>query len=232
MGKCFIVEFPLKTELYQEHILNKRFEIARHIYNSLLNIMLKRYNEMIKTCLYRECVSNLKKANKKVQDSARDKLKILRRQYGFSEYDFFSQVKPLQKHFSDNIDSNVARSIASNAWRAFSDLLFGKAKKIRFKKHGEINTLRGKTNDSGIRFIDNMMTWSGQKMKKKLCIPVNEKAFTLKELMEADEVIVSSSSNFCMQATVIDGKPVGGKAPELLKKLQDALMEDFLEATN
>ena len=50
--------------------------------------------------------------------------------------------------------------------------------------------------------------------------------------MEADEVIVSSSSNFCMQATVIDGKPVGGKAPELLKKLQDALMEDFLEATN
>ena len=70
------------------------------------------------------------------------------------------------------------------------------------------------------------------KMCKKLCIPVNEKAFTLKELMEADEVIVSSSSNFCMQATVIDGKPVGGKAPELLKKLQDVLMEDFLEATN
>ncbi|MDY4078237.1 MAG: D-amino acid aminotransferase [Clostridium sp.] len=70
------------------------------------------------------------------------------------------------------------------------------------------------------------------KMCKKLYIPVNEKAFTLKELMEADEVIVSSSSNFCMQASVIDGKPVGGKAPELLKKLQDALMQDFLEATN
>ena len=31
----FIVQFPLKTELYQEDILNKRFEIGRKIYNSL-----------------------------------------------------------------------------------------------------------------------------------------------------------------------------------------------------
>ena len=34
----FIVEFPLKTEKYQEDILNKRFEIGRKIYNSLVNI--------------------------------------------------------------------------------------------------------------------------------------------------------------------------------------------------
>ena len=27
----FIVEFPLKTEKYQEDILNRRFEIGRHI---------------------------------------------------------------------------------------------------------------------------------------------------------------------------------------------------------
>ena len=31
----FVVEFPLKTEKYQEDILNKRFEIGRKIYNSL-----------------------------------------------------------------------------------------------------------------------------------------------------------------------------------------------------
>lgn len=34
----FIVEFPLKTEKYQEDILNKRFEIGRQIYNSLVNV--------------------------------------------------------------------------------------------------------------------------------------------------------------------------------------------------
>ncbi|OPJ57637.1 D-amino acid aminotransferase [Clostridium oryzae] len=69
------------------------------------------------------------------------------------------------------------------------------------------------------------------KMCKKLEIPVNETAFTLKELMEADEVIVTSSGQFCMSACEIDGKPVGGKAPELIKKIQDALLNEFLQET-
>jgi D-alanine transaminase len=69
------------------------------------------------------------------------------------------------------------------------------------------------------------------KMSKKLGIPVEETVFTVKEMMEADEVIVSSSSNFCMAVDEIDGVPVGGKAGELLRKLQEALMEEYLEAT-
>jgi len=69
------------------------------------------------------------------------------------------------------------------------------------------------------------------KMCKLFNIPVDETAFTLKELMEADEVIVTSSGQFCIIACEIDGKPVGGKAPELVKKLQDALLEEFLEET-
>ena len=36
----FIVRFPLKTEKYQEDILDKRFEIGRQIYNSLVNLTL------------------------------------------------------------------------------------------------------------------------------------------------------------------------------------------------
>ena len=69
------------------------------------------------------------------------------------------------------------------------------------------------------------------KMCKSFEIPVDETAFTLKELMEADEVVVTSSGQFCITACEIDGKPVGGKAPELVKKLQDALLNEFLEET-
>ena len=50
----FTVEFPLRTEKYQEDILNKRFEIGRNIYNSLVNVTQKRYKEMIKTKKYRD----------------------------------------------------------------------------------------------------------------------------------------------------------------------------------
>jgi D-alanine transaminase len=69
------------------------------------------------------------------------------------------------------------------------------------------------------------------KMSKTLGIPVDETVFTVKEMMEADEVIVSSSSNFCLSVCEIDGLKVGGKAPELLHQLQAALMDEYLTAT-
>ena len=62
---------------------------------------------------------------------------------------------------------------------------------------------------------------------RELGIPVDETPFTLQELLEADEVIVSSSGSFCLGADSVDGRPVGGKAPELLRRLQDLLMADF-----
>ncbi|HBX48440.1 MAG TPA: transposase, partial [Clostridiaceae bacterium] len=45
----FILNLKLKTEIYQEDILNKRFEIGRQIYNAVLRIALNKCNEMIKT---------------------------------------------------------------------------------------------------------------------------------------------------------------------------------------
>ena len=66
----------------------------------------------------------------------------------------------------------------------------------------------------------------------KLGVPVKEEPYSLDFLRSADEVIFSSSSNFCLVATELDGKPVGGKAPVLLKKIQAALLEDYLLATN
>ena len=51
-------------------------------------------------------------------------------------------------------------------------------------------------------------------------------------MMEAAEVIVTSSGTLCRPAEKIDGVSVGGGAPEILKKLQDALFGDFIEKTN
>ena len=69
------------------------------------------------------------------------------------------------------------------------------------------------------------------RMCKKLEIPVNETAFTLDDLYQAEEVIVTSSSNLCLHAESIDGKPVGGKQPEMLESIREALLKEFYEAT-
>jgi D-alanine transaminase len=70
------------------------------------------------------------------------------------------------------------------------------------------------------------------KFCRQLKIPVNETAFSLDEMMAADEVIVSSSGQFCIAASEVDDKPVGGKAPALLKLLQDTAVKDFTDKTN
>ena len=64
---------------------------------------------------------------------------------------------------------------------------------------------------------------------RELGIPTEERAFTVKELFEADEVIISSCGSFCLAASEIDGKAIGGKAGDILKALQDGLVKDFEE---
>jgi len=66
---------------------------------------------------------------------------------------------------------------------------------------------------------------------EKLGIPVEERGFTLLELFDADEIIVSNGGNFGSSVETVDGKHVGGKAPELLRKIQDEVMKEFSEAT-
>lgn len=62
---------------------------------------------------------------------------------------------------------------------------------------------------------------------KALNIPVDERPFTQQELMDADEVIISASSNFAQRVSHVDGIAVGGKATELLHGVQDALNDEF-----
>lgn len=64
---------------------------------------------------------------------------------------------------------------------------------------------------------------------EKLGFEVEERNYTLDELFAADEVVVHSTGSFCIPVKTVDGKPVGGKAPEMLKTIQDALVADFEE---
>ena len=47
----------------------------------------------------------------------------------------------------------------------------------------------------------------------------------------ADEIIVSSAGSLCLAVCELDGKPVGGKDPVTLRKLQDFVVADWLEKT-
>lgn len=65
----------------------------------------------------------------------------------------------------------------------------------------------------------------------RLGIPVEERPYTVDELKNADEIMISSAGSLCLAANELDGQPAGGKAPELLKKLQAAVLAEFMEET-
>ncbi|CUO78521.1 Uncharacterised protein [Roseburia hominis] len=108
--------------------MNKRFEIGRQIYNSLVNVTQKRYKEMIKIKKYRELMSSLT-GNKKTDKDIWKQINDIRKQYGMSEYSFHKDVKMMQKHFKDNIDSLTARKIATTLWKSYEKFLYGNGKK-------------------------------------------------------------------------------------------------------
>jgi len=58
-------------------------------------------------------------------------------------------------------------------------------------------------------------------------IPCEERQFTLDELFDADEVMIASTTTVLLAANEIDGKPVGGKNPQLVKRIQDLYFEKY-----
>ena len=156
----YTLTFRLKTEKWQEDKLNKRLEIGRNIYNACLREILKRYNTMINSEEY-------KQIQQMAKGKERNKLfNKLNSKYGISEYSLHDYVKPMQHHFKENIDAFTAQKIATRAYNAFAKYMYHEADKVYFKKYGELNSLEGKSNKTGIRFKDKCLIWNG------LIIPV------------------------------------------------------------
>lgn len=161
----FVLTLDLKTQLFQENILNKRFEIARNIYNSILGIALKRYRSMIYSSEYKQIIPQLKQCKTdKERKPLYKQMNQLRQEYKLSEYSLDADVKSMQHHFKENIDAFTAQKIVTRVWIAFEKVIFSDGEKVHFKKYGQINSAEGKSNDTGIKFKNNQLLWNGLKI--------------------------------------------------------------------
>lgn len=179
----YILTLKLETEKYQEDILNKRLEIARNISNTLTGKVLKRYNLMLESKEYRCIKKQLNPVNKNYHNSEDKKSKKLfdkqrkelykqleevYKKFGLSQYSLYEDVKPMYKHFKDNIGSLESQAIADRVWTKFDKLLHGDGEKVSFSKFGEYNSIENKWNKSGLKYDikSNTIIWN------KLTIPV------------------------------------------------------------
>lgn len=179
----YALTLKLNTEMFQEHILDKRFRVARSIYNSTLNYALKRFDLMCNNTDYLELRG---KSNRNSQDNK--KMSSVLKLYNLTDYDIqmYASGSP-QKHFRNNIDTMTAQKIGARVYRAFRDtLLFREHRKIHFKSYENgLDSLEGKTNKTGIRFKDNKLEWLTLK------IPIKE------NLTEYERIALRDRVKYC-----------------------------------
>ena len=65
----------------------------------------------------------------------------------------------------------------------------------------------------------------------RLGIPVLEKPFTMDFLKSSDEILVTSTTKFCLSAGELNGQSVGGKDTAARVAIQNAVIEEFRQYT-
>ena len=147
----FTLELPLSPDPKQAHSLRSKFEAARHLYNAFLGEALNRYKHLTQSPEWTKATSIPKSQNKQRQLA----FTTARELYGFTEYALHRfATKARVNWLAEHIDSVTAQTLASRAFSAVNKLSFGKARKVRFKSKGRgLNSLEGKSNKSGLRFL-------------------------------------------------------------------------------
>lgn len=179
---AFIMEFELIAGNQEINFLEKRFNAGSNIYNLCLDHCIKQLNKLKRDKEYRKTVKALKAVNRKLEKknlsqdeikrlkeikiSCTNKIKELEKEYQFTENDIQKYAKVPREFIEKLLNSNIVQKIASTAFVAAKKLQYGKAKKVSFKKKGEI-TLEGKNNSTG--FIFDIKTMKLKLGKKLFC---------------------------------------------------------------
>ena len=162
MSDFFIHELPLQVFEEDHSILNTRFISGGMLYNGCLQECLKRCDLMKQSHQYQKA----RKLPKKSVE--RNKLfKEAKELYKFDEYKIHVWLTEYLKSFpfSGHLDSTVCQKIASRAFAAVKDYVFGKRGRPRFKSVKRMRSLEGKSNITGIRFKEGVILWKGLKLQ-------------------------------------------------------------------
>ena len=160
----FVCELPLVVSPANEGVILSRLEAARQMYNACLGEAMKRVR------LIRQSKDYNKAGSLKPSNPERKVLfKRAREQYEFSDYAIQSYgTKIRHSWIADHIDAHTGQKIATRAFNAVEKVLFGKAKKVRFKGLFQFDSVEGKSNAAGLRWKGDRVEWSGLKLQANI----------------------------------------------------------------
>lgn len=141
----YILTLPLKTEVYQEHILEKRFRLGEHLYNNFLSFEKKKYYEMTKRRDYRDAQNLIKEltvqinsldrqANKskeskqliqelkKQRKEQYDIIYNIKKMFDWSEFGFTKDIKRYRRYYKANLNSTICENLSGRCFKAFEKM--------------------------------------------------------------------------------------------------------------
>ncbi|HXW52472.1 MAG TPA: transposase, partial [Myxococcota bacterium] len=157
----FIHELPLGTSPKDKRVLKIRFEAGRLLYNACLSEGLRLLDLMRERKLWQKARNTTNKKQRKELFSS------LQKEFGLSDYglqSFATEVKN-NCHIGDHLDAHSCQKIATRAFAAISQCMFGKRGRPRFKGKNRFRSIEGKSNGAGIRFKDGKVYWLGLELK-------------------------------------------------------------------
>ena len=153
----FVCEVPLRVSPAQERTLLVRLEAARQVYIACLGEARQRVR------LVRESKAFQRARTLSRDDPERKRLFAHARvQHACSDYALQAFAKPfLHSWLGEHLDSHTIQKLASRAYGAANRLLVGRAKRVRFKGRHQLDSVEGKTNANGIRWVNTRVEWTG-----------------------------------------------------------------------
>ena len=137
----YILTLPLKTEVYQEHILEKRFRLGEHLYNNFLNFEKKKFYEMTKRKDYIDAQNLIKeltiqinsldefKESKQLIQELRKQRKEqydiiynIKKMFDWSEFGFINDMKKYRKYYKANLNSTICDNLSGRCFKAFEKM--------------------------------------------------------------------------------------------------------------
>ena len=150
-------EIPLRVSPPQEKVLLARLEAARQLYNACLGEAAKRVKLIQQSRLWQKAwkVGDKDLRNALIREACS--------RYGFTDAALQHYAVEIRRScwIGDHLDVHVAQKLGTRAFRAARKVLFGQARRVRFKGKNQMDTVEGKSNEAGIRWRNGCVVWKG-----------------------------------------------------------------------
>jgi transposase len=206
----FITELPLKTTSADEATILVGLDTGRQLYHACLGEGLVRLALIQQSKEYQE-IQKLPKTINGEQNKERTKaFNELNRKHGFTDYDIQHYATGIRNSWmEEHIHAHIAQKLATRAFKAVQKKAFGLAKNVRFKGKNQMDSLEGKSNETGLIFKNNTLLWSDLKIPCIIDIENDLIAYGLKHKVKYCRIVrrkINGKNRFYLQL-ILEGTP-------------------------